>query len=224
MAAVLVAVRAGLIGFVMANVLALLVLVPLLLLRLLPRGELSWALCDVVILAVMVRVFSHGMPWVPRVPAGLLWRPGGHGDAAAAFRIGLAFMAVQWIVQPTLDGDWPSLPDVPSPLQVIGVFAAAATEEVLFRGYLLGLLLRAGRPWEAVWVSSAVFGLAHLPGRLSCDGFSGAAMLIPLLHWTVSGMVYATMTILSGRIWPAVLLHAAHNLLAGLSSESDLCD
>lgn len=223
MAAVLVVVRAGLIGFAMATVLTFFALVLLIALRLLPGGELGWTLGNLIALAATTRVFSRGMRWVPRVPVGLLWHPGGHSDVAAAFRIGLAFMVLQWIAQPILGGNWPSLPDVPSPLQVAGVFAAAAEEEVMFRGYLLGLLLRAGRPWEAFWVSSAIFGIAHLPGQLSCDGFSGTAMLIPLLDWTVSGMVLATMTILCGRIWPAVLLHAAHNLLAGLSSESDLC-
>ncbi len=89
-AAAVAAVRAGLIGFVMASALALLVLLLLVLLRL---------------------------------------------------RVGLAVMAVQWLARPVLAGDWSWLPGLPSPLWVVGVAAAAAEEEVLFRGFCNGPLV-----------------------------------------------------------------------------------
>ncbi len=68
------------------------------------------------------------------------------------------------------------------------------------------------------------FSVAHLPSWLTCDGFFGQTMLVALLEWTVAGMLFATMTILSGRIWPAILFHTAHNLLAGLSYNFSICD
>lgn len=215
MAAVLVVLRAGLVSFAAALLLGLAILVPLGLLRLAPAGAAREALVDLVMLGTVVLVLTRGMRWVPAVPLRSLFRPvAERGDVAAALRIGLAFMGVQWVASPLAEGQLPEFTVLPGVLEVVGFAASATMEEALFRGYLLGVLFRSGRPWAAVLAPSAVFAVLHLPSLAACGGaVLQPAALVPLLDWGVSGMVYATMTVLSGRIWPAAALHAMHNVL-----------
>lgn len=215
MAAVLLVLRAGLVAFATAVLLGLMVLVPLVLLRLAPMGEALGVLIDLILLGTVVLVLTQGTRWVPPVPARSLFRPvAGVGDVAAAFRIGLAFMGVQWIASPLVHGELPEFTVRPGALEVAGFIASATVEEVLFRGYLLGVLFRSGRPWAAVLAPSALFAVLHLPNLAACgEAILAPATLVPLADWYVSGMVFATMTVLSGRIWPAVAVHALHNVL-----------
>lgn len=215
MAAVLVVLRAGLVSFAAAMLLGLAILVPIGLLRLAPAGEPREALVDLVMLGTVVLVLTRGMRWVPAVPLRSLFRPIARaGDITAAFRIGLAFMGVQWVVSPLAQGHVPEFTASPGVAEVVGFVASATMEEALFRGYLLGVLFRSGRPWAAVLAPSAVFAVLHLPNLAACgEAVLQPATLVPLLDWGVSGMVYATMTVFSGRIWPAAALHTLHNVL-----------
>jgi membrane protease YdiL (CAAX protease family) len=218
MAAVLVVLRAGLVSLAAALLLGAAILIPFGLLRLAPPGGTREALIDLVMLGTVVLVLTRGMKWVSAVPLDVLFRPvaaaARGGGVAAAFRIGLAFKAVQWVLSPLVQGQAPEFTALPGPLEVVGTVASATMEEALFRGYLLGVLFRLGRPWAAVLAPSALFAALHLPNIAFCDGtLLELPTLVPLLDWGVSSMVYATMTVLSGRVWPAVALHTLHNLL-----------
>jgi hypothetical protein len=82
----------------------------------------------------------------------------------------------------------------------LGVTALA--EELLFRGLLQGALVGRFGAVRGVALTALLFGLAHLP-------FSPAFALVAGL----AGLGYGCLLQLSGRLWAAVLLHGAVNLL-----------
>lgn len=85
-------------------------------------------------------------------------------------------------------------------LIVLGGLLTPLGEELLFRGVLFGWLRRWGFVLAAI-ISAVVFGIAH--------GFNvvlPAAIILGLLN----AYVYEK----SGSVWPAVISHATHNLLA----------
>ena len=92
------------------------------------------------------------------------------------------------------------------PLTVIGalagsVFVAPLCEEIFFRGYLFGGLLRRKRPVAAVVFSALLFAIAHaLIGSFA-----------PLL---LIGVVLAVIRWRTGSLWPGMALHLCNNALA----------
>jgi uncharacterized protein len=75
---------------------------------------------------------------------------------------------------------------------------AGVCEEILFRGFLLWYFAVWVGVWPAAVLSSIVFGLGHV--------YLGVRQ-IP--NTAIVGMVMAALAILSGSLWPAMLLHAA---------------
>lgn len=92
------------------------------------------------------------------------------------------------------------------PLTVIGalagsVFVAPLCEEIFFRGFLFGGLLRGMRPVVAVVVSALLFAIAHaLIGSFA-----------PLL---LIGLVLAVVRWRTGSLWPGMAIHLCNNALA----------
>ena len=85
-------------------------------------------------------------------------------------------------------------------------FAPALSEELLFRGLLLGLLLgRSVKPGTAILLSSLAFGVAHL------DPVHGVAA-------TLLGVYLGTVAWAARSIRPAILAHAANNGVALLGA------
>jgi hypothetical protein len=75
------------------------------------------------------------------------------------------------------------------------------TEECLFRGYVQRRLLERWRPAWAIAVSALIFTAAHLdPGHMLA--------VLPIGVW-LGVIAWRT-----GAVWPAILCHAAQNLLA----------
>lgn len=84
-------------------------------------------------------------------------------------------------------------------------YFVAINEETLFRGFILRGLLRQFSPVAAVLASSIAFGLMHF-FNLSAGGdpiFVGAQAVSAL----GVGTIMAAMTLRTGSIWPAALLH-----------------
>jgi hypothetical protein len=75
---------------------------------------------------------------------------------------------------------------------------AGVCEETLFRGFLLWYFAVWVGVWQAAVLSSIVFGLGHV--------YLGARQ-IP--NTAIIGLAMAALAILSGSLWPAMLLHAA---------------
>ncbi|MDE0905134.1 MAG: CPBP family glutamic-type intramembrane protease [Planctomycetota bacterium] len=71
-------------------------------------------------------------------------------------------------------------------------------EELLFRGAILGTLARDKKPVRAVVISSLFFSAAH-------------ASLHRLMPTFLIGSLLGTITLRSGSLWPAVVLHVTYN-------------
>lgn len=81
---------------------------------------------------------------------------------------------------------------------------AGITEEIIFRGFLIGVLALVLPIWLAVLVSVAVFLAAHI--------YQGPAGMIRILPITLA---MTGLYLLSGSLWPAVIVHALVDATAG---------
>lgn len=94
-------------------------------------------------------------------------------------------------------------------LALVGVLVPFI-EEVIFRGVLLGWLLKRMRFVYAAPISAVIFSVAH-----------GLPHLIPAL--AIMGLILATVAWRSGSLWPSVVVHGVFNstmtisLYAGLA-------
>jgi hypothetical protein len=83
-------------------------------------------------------------------------------------------------------------------------FTAGVCEEILYRGLLLGALSAVIGIWPAVAVSSVIFGLGH-----AYQGGTG------ILKTGLVGLAMALLTVFSGTIWIAALLHMVIDATSG---------
>src|ERR1700743_1268560 len=88
------------------------------------------------------------------------------------------------------------------------------TEEVLFRGLILGALEIAYGPVRAVVVSSLFFGLLHLKNVFWLTDYQ---LIHQMLYTTlIFGPVTALLALKTRTIWPGVILHYLNNLAVNL--------
>ena len=90
---------------------------------------------------------------------------------------------------------------------------AGVCEEIVYRGILLGALTPAVGLWPAVALSSVIFGLGHV-----YQGLEG------IVKTTLVGLVMALLTVFSGSLLIAVILHAVIDLVSGRMMGSALAD
>ncbi len=81
---------------------------------------------------------------------------------------------------------------------------AGICEEIIYRGALLSVLSLLVGTWLAVLISSVVFGLGHI-----YQGGTG------FLRTATVGLVLAVLTVLSGSIYPAILVHIILDVTSG---------
>lgn len=84
------------------------------------------------------------------------------------------------------------------------VVVAPICEEVFFRGYLFGGLLRGMSAWLAILVSALLFTVVH----------TDIGSAVPLL---VIGLILPVLRWRTGSLWPGFALHTANNLIAALA-------
>jgi len=100
----------------------------------------------------------------------------------------------------------------------LGVFTVAIlaplTEEVYFRGIVLGWMRRHwGMAW-AIALSSLVFGMMHLKW-LTPGGTSG---MVATAELVAMGILLALVAVRTGSLWTSVITHGVNNLLAALAA------
>ena len=81
------------------------------------------------------------------------------------------------------------------------VIIAPVAEEVLFRGYLLGKLVKAIPAWVAVLAVSSLFGFIHGAWNLAFDTFALSVIL-------------STLRLRTGGLWTPILIHMTKNAIA----------
>lgn len=89
------------------------------------------------------------------------------------------------------------------------IIVAPITEEILFRGVLLGTLSRHLGFLPASLISTAAFVAIHLP---QLGGYTVAIACIALL-----GFLAAVARRVSASIWGSIVLHASYNLALAIS-------
>jgi membrane protease YdiL (CAAX protease family) len=77
----------------------------------------------------------------------------------------------------------------------------AIFEELAFRGVIQGSLQRVVGPWQAAFVSAGMFAILHLS-------------LPSMFHLVTLGAVLGWLRMSSGSIYPGMVVHFLHNLLA----------
>ena len=82
---------------------------------------------------------------------------------------------------------------------------AGFSEELFFRGYMQTRLRQHWRPWPAIAVTAALFGLLHLDPLHSPFAF-------------VVGLFLGWVTELTGSLWPAIAAHVVNNTVWALST------
>jgi len=80
----------------------------------------------------------------------------------------------------------------------------AVSEELLFRGFLMGGLSASSRKWTAIIASAAIFGVFHF-------------LLFKFIVTASLGVMLGYLCWHSRSIWPAIIAHALHNSLAVMS-------
>lgn len=85
-------------------------------------------------------------------------------------------------------------------------FSAGWNEEIIFRGFLLGALVLVMPQWAAALASMVIFIGFH-----TYQGVSGMIRIIPI---TIGLTV---LVVVSGSLWPAILVHIAADVVGGLS-------
>ncbi|MEO8460521.1 MAG: CPBP family intramembrane glutamic endopeptidase [Dokdonella sp.] len=80
-------------------------------------------------------------------------------------------------------------------------------EEVISRGIIFRITEASLGSWAGLGISSALFGLAHLPG----DGASGLAIAVTV----VAGVMFAASYMVTRRLWLAIGIHVSWNYTLG---------
>ncbi len=172
---------------------------------------MEWGL----VLAFVGWWLGAGRGWAPLglVPeaAGWQWVALGLGLAATAFMIGQMIVVVRSTkelakVRDQM-GDLAGMaPQTPSERRqfVWVAITAGVCEEILYRGVLMAILTPLTGLWPAVALSSVIFGLGH-----AYQGFSGIAKT------GLIGLVMALLTVYSGSLLVAIVLHAVVDLTSG---------
>jgi hypothetical protein len=96
----------------------------------------------------------------------------------------------------------------------VWILFVPVTEEILFRGLILGALEIAYGPVRAVVISSLFFGLWHLKNVFWLTDYQ----LIHQMLYTglVFGPITAVLALKTRTIWPGVILHYLNNLAVDL--------
>ena len=87
---------------------------------------------------------------------------------------------------------------------VLVSITAGICEEMIYRGLLMAVLVPIVGTWPAVALSSVIFGLGHV--------YQG---LVGVGKTTLVGLVMALLTVFSGSVFTAIILHAVIDMTSG---------
>lgn len=100
---------------------------------------------------------------------------------------------------------------------IIAMLCIGFIEEILFRGYLLQLLLKRSIK-VAVIVSSLTFGIGHIVNL--ANGADLLSTFLQLIYALAIGVMLSVFVVKTERIIPCCIFHGVFNALAAFSNES----
>jgi uncharacterized protein len=100
-------------------------------------------------------------------------------------------------------------PDVLLALAVAMIWLALS-EELMFRGLLFPALRGRMGIWPAIWLTTVLFGLAHVV-NIAATG-SAMAALVQSIAAISTGLLLLAIRLRRGSIWPAVVYHLLWNV------------
>ena len=106
-------------------------------------------------------------------------------------------------------------------LGTIGIVSTASRalgEEIGWRGFLIWEMRKVMPFWAVGLLSGLIWSVWHWPGILLADYNAGEGnFVVQMALFTLAivpiGIIYAYLTFKSNSLWPAVVLHASHNLM-----------
>ena len=184
----------------------------------LAAGNISWQLSFVITLAgllwALVQTWAFRR-WLDKSPMrdlgfarGAFWK-----EVIVGLGLGLASMVV--ILAAHLALGWAQFALVTTGVAALGLLVstalvlvpAAATEEIIFRGYLLQTLEGWRGWWLGVTASSFLFGLAH--------ALNPNVTVTSLANIALAGIVFCLAYRLTRRLWLAIAYHFMWNYAQG---------
>ena len=86
-------------------------------------------------------------------------------------------------------------------------------EEFFFRGYLINRFSEWLGKYKGCFLSSFLFGLAHIISQLAQQGWDAwnAALMFGLQTF-IGGVIFGLIFIAAGNIWPGVIIHISTNM------------
>jgi len=158
------------------------------------------------------------MDWRRALSASIVGRDAWGLLTGAGLQLGLSLIAY-WVIVGLLGGEAPTQDVVEAVADAIGqgerllvfigvVLLAPVSEEVVFRGVLLGALRRTRSERFAVVMSAAVFAGVHLLDP-------NAVLAVPFLF--VIGIVTGRAVVVTGRLGRAIAIHAGFNAVTVLA-------
>lgn len=100
---------------------------------------------------------------------------------------------------------------------IIAMLCIGFIEEILFRGYLLRLLLKRST-WLAILISSLTFALGHIVNL--ANGAELVPTLLQLVYALAIGLMLSVFVVKTGHLLPCCLFHGVFNALAAFSNEA----
>ncbi|MHB8648168.1 MAG: CPBP family intramembrane glutamic endopeptidase, partial [Thermomicrobiales bacterium] len=124
---------------------------------------------------------------------------------------------VVWLIGAgSFTGNWPAHLPFYIAIATIGGAISALGEELGWRGYLVPHLASAYGFTATALISGLIWAAWHYPILLFTDYGEGGPRWYLLLCFTISvigvSFVAAWLRLRTGSVWPAVLLHASHNI------------
>jgi membrane protease YdiL (CAAX protease family) len=160
--------------------------------------------------AILLVLYLAGARWIEGRQAVELRAQ----DSARGIGVGLALgialfssvMAILWVARVYRPAGWGRWQ--PLGLALLTALAAAAFEEVVFRGFLFRLIAGLGGIWTALAVTAALFGLAHNANPRATWASSAA---IAIEAGILLGAAYAA----GGSLWLPIGIHTGWNFAEG---------
>ena len=178
-------------------------------------GEWSFAVCETIMKLLVWTLPAAFCVWHYKNDVLLSWREMLTTKVKwlKYFLVLSGFAAFNIIGAFILNGKLAVSPDFRISSLVGAVLFVGITEEVVFRGFFLNVLLKKMKMWYAILLTSLLFLLIHFPiwvykGILLSNFFSGGFLLVFVLS-----IIFSWTFIKSRNIFVPIVLHMAWNLL-----------